>query len=292
MKNINTSVMSDFLNVYVIPWGIKLLLSMVIFVVGRWLARLLTGVFHKVLDRARVEPTLVKFLSTIVYSVLLIAVVIAALDQLGVNTTSLLAILGAAGLAVGLALKDSLSNFSAGVMLILFRPFKVGDFVEVAGTSGIVEVIGVFSTLIRTGDNREITVPNSGIYGNTIINVTARATRRIDLVFGIGYDDDISKARGLIEQVIKADSRILEDPAPAISVAELADSSVNLNVRPWVNTSDYWDVRSDLLENVKAAFDSNGISIPYPQRDVRLHEVRESAWNASLFEAQATKRGA
>lgn len=277
MNNFNSETMSSYLDLYVIPWGIKLVVALAIFLVGRWLAKVLVRIFRKVMDRARVEATLTKFLAAILYAVLLIAVVIATLDQLGVNTTSLLAILGAAGLAVGLALKDSLSNFSAGVMLILFRPFKVGDFIEAAGVSGTVEVIHVFNTVIRSGDNREIIVPNAGIYGGTIVNVTARATRRIDMVFGIGYGDDIGKARELIEQVMAADSRILKDPAPAISVAELADSSVNLNVRPWANTSDYWAVRSDLLEKVKFAFDANGISIPYPQRDVHLHEVKGAA---------------
>lgn len=274
MNNLDAETMNNYLDLYVIPWGIKLLVAVAIFLLGRWLAKILVRIFKKVMDRARVEATLTKFLGSILYSVLLIAVVIATLDQLGVNTTSLLAILGAAGLAVGLALKDSLSNFSAGVMLILFRPFKLGDFIEAAGTSGTVEVIHVFNTTIRTGDNREIIVPNSAIYGGTIVNVTARATRRIDMVFGIGYGDDIGKARELIEQVMAADSRILKDPAPAISVAELAESSVNLNVRPWANTSDYWAVRSDMLEQVKLAFDANGINIPYPQRDVYLHEVK------------------
>jgi small conductance mechanosensitive channel len=277
MNNFNTETMSNYLDLYVIPWGIKLVVALAIFLVGRWIAKVLVRIFRKVMDRAKVEPTLTKFLSSILYSVLLIAVVIATLDALGVNTTSLLAILGAAGLAVGLALKDSLSNFSAGVMLILFRPFKVGDFIEAAGVSGTVEVIHVFNTVIRTGDNREIIVPNAGIYGGTIVNVTARATRRIDMVFGIGYGDDIGKARELIKQVMDADSRILKDPEAAISLAELADSSVNLNVRPWVNTSDYWAVRSDILEQVKLSFDANGISIPYPQQDVYMHEVKGAA---------------
>ena len=178
------------------------------------------------MKQAKVDETLARFLSNIVYSILLVIVVLAALSELGINTTSLAAVLAAAGFAVGMAFQGTLSNFSSGVMLILFRPFKVGDFIEAAGISGTVEVIRVFSTLIRTGDNREITVPNASIYGGTIVNVTARATRRIDMVFGVGYEDDIKKAKELIEQVIKADSRILEDPAPAISIAEKVDAKV------------------------------------------------------------------
>jgi len=162
-------------------------------------------------------------------------------------------------------------------MLIIFRPFKVGDFIEAAGTSGVVIAVNIFSTLLRTGDNRDIIVPNSQIYSGIIINVTAQDKRRIDMVFGIGYDDDIRTAKRLITEVMQQDARILTEPAPAISVAELADSSVNLNVRPWTKTTDYWAVRSDLLENIKASFDANGISIPYPQRDVHLHQVGDAA---------------
>jgi small conductance mechanosensitive channel len=223
--------------------------------------------------RAALDDMLTKFVSNILYTVLLVVVAIAALDQLGVQTTSLLAVLGAAGLAVGLALKDSLANFASGVMLIIFRPFKVGDFIEAAGIAGVVEEVRIFSTIMRTGDNRGIIIPNGQIYGGPIVNVTARPTRRIDMVFGIGYEDDIRKARQLIEAELAADERILEDPAPVVMVAELADSSVNINVRPWVNTGDYWDVRGNLLERIKLSFDENGISIPYPQRDVHMHNV-------------------
>lgn len=277
MQDLDPTQFSYYLDAYLIPWGIKLLTAALVFVIGRWLAKLLMKLLQRVLDRAKVDPMLGKFLVSIGYGVLLVVVAIAALDRLGVNTTSLLAVLGAAGLAVGLALKDSLSNFAAGVMLILFRPFKIGDFIEAAGTSGVVEHIQVFSTVLRTGDNREIIVPNGAIFRGTIVNVTARATRRIDLVMGIGYEDDIAKARDLISQVLAEDERILKDPAPAINIADLAESSVNINVRPWVNSGDYWAVRSDLLEKIKAAFDSNGISIPFPQRDVHLYNAGEAA---------------
>lgn len=263
----------EMLQTHVIPWATRIVVALAIFIVGRWVALWLLSAARRLMRRGGMDDMLVAFLSNIAYFMLLAVVVIAALDHLGVQTTSLLAIVGAAGLAVGLALKDSLGNFASGVLLIVFRPFRVGDFIEAAGTSGIVQAVNVFSTVLATGDNREVTVPNGQIYGGTIVNVTARPTRRIDLVFGIGYGDDIRTAKRLIEEAMGRDERILAEPAPAVSLAELADSSVNINVRPWVKTGDYWAVRSDLLESVKAAFDANGISIPLPQRDVHLHRV-------------------
>jgi small conductance mechanosensitive channel len=255
------------------PWAIRIGVALAIFIVGRWIARWLTNMVRKVMTKSSMDEMLINFLGNIVYMVLLLAVVMAALDHLGIQTTSLLAVFGAAGLAVGLALKDSLSNFSSGVMIILFRPFKVGDFIEAGGATGVVEEVRIFATIMKTGDNREIIVPNSQIYSGTIINYSAKATRRIDLVFGIGYGDDIAKAKQIMDDIMKQDERILADPAPAVAVGELADSSVNFNVRPWVNSGDYWPVRADLLEKIKLAFDANGISIPYPQQDVHMHEV-------------------
>jgi small conductance mechanosensitive channel len=263
----------DMVNSYLIPWGIRITMALAIFIVGRWIIKIVVRFAERMMNKARLDSMLTRFLGNILYMALLLVVIIAALDQLGIQTTSLLAVFGAAGLAIGLALKDSLANFSSGVMLIIFRPFQVGDFIEAAGISGVVEEVRIFSTILRTGDNREIIVPNSHIYSGPITNVSARDTRRIDMVFGIGYDDDIRKAKQLIEAAFAADNRILQDPAPSVSVAELADSSVNLNVRPWVKTADYWAVRSDLLENVKLAFDENGISIPYPQQDVHMHNA-------------------
>ena len=258
------------------PWAIRIGIALAIFIVGRWIARWLTNMVRKVMTRSNMDEMLIKFLGNIIYMVLLLAVVLAALDNLGIQTTSLLAVFGAAGLAVGLALKDSLSNFSSGVMIILFRPFKVGDFIEAGGASGVVEEVRIFATIMKTGDNREIIVPNSQIYSGSITNYSARATRRIDLVFGIGYDDDIAKAKQIMDDIMKQDDRILADPAPAVAVGELADSSINFNVRPWVNSGDYWPVRADLLEKIKLAFDANGISIPYPQQDVHMHEAANS----------------
>lgn len=263
---------ADYMNVYIIPWGINFVTALVVFVLGRWFAKVICRFLNRLMKRANVDAILIAFIENILYFALLIIVVIAALDRLGVNTTSVLAVFAAAGLAVGLALKDSLSNFAAGAMLVFFKPFKNGDYIEAGGQSGVVEEIRIFNTILRTGDNREVILPNSHIYGGTIINFSARDTRRIDLVFGIGYDDDIKQAKELIESAMAGDARILKDPAPVIMVLELADSSVNFAVRPWVKASDYWAVRSDLLEALKINCDAAGISIPYPQRDVHVYQ--------------------
>ncbi len=267
----------DYLNTYIIPWGINLVLALAIFIIGRWVARAVTNAVGRLMKKGGLDESLVDFLGNLIYAALLVVVIIAALDRLGVDTTSVLAIFATAGLAVGLALKDSLGNLAAGVMLVLFKPFKLGDFIEAGGVTGVVESIRIFSTLLKTPDNREITVPNGQIYGGTIVNFSARDTRRIDLIFGIGYDDDIRQAKQLIEEVMAADERILKDPAAVVMVAELADSSVNLAVRPWVKAADYWDVRSAMLEKVKITFDDAGISIPYPQTDVHLFSADEKA---------------
>jgi small conductance mechanosensitive channel len=255
---------------YALPWAGKIVAALAIYIVGRWIAKAIIRGIRRVMASRNVDQTLTEFLCRLLNTVFLIVIIIAALDHLGVDTTSVLAIFATAGLAVGLAMKDSLSSFAAGVMLVMFRPFKAGDFIEAGGHAGVVEEIKIFSTLMHTPDNREITIPNSQIYGSSIINFSARDTRRIDLVIGIGYDDDIKKAQALITEILQQDSRILEDPAPSVTVAELAESSVNFAVRPWVKSADYWSVRSDLLQGIKSSFDSNGVSIPYPQRDVHL----------------------
>lgn len=273
MKDIQELFQPDFVNLYIIPWGLRILGALAILLIGRWIARWLVGLSRRLMDRSGMDATLSTFLCNMLNALLLAVVVIAALDQLGVQTTSLLAVLGAAGLAVGLALKDSLSNFASGVLLILFQPFRVGDFIEAAGVSGTVEAVGIFNTTLRTGDNRTIIVPNSQIYSGTIVNNSARPTRRIDLVIGIGYEDDIRKAKRLLEELLQKDERILDDPAPSVALAELADNSVNFNVRPWVRTEDYWNVRADLLQAIKETFDAEGISIPYPQQDIHLYRT-------------------
>ena len=267
--------MQDFLDpaivdTYIVPWAIRLVMALVIFVFGRIVVRMICGLVRKMMTKGDVDSILSDFLITILRSLLLLVVVIAALNQLGVDTTSMIALVGAAGLAVGLALQGTLSNFAAGVMLILFRPFEDGDFVEAAGVSGIIEKITIFSTIMKTGDNKQVIIPNGAIYGGTITNYSANETRRIDMVFGIGYGDDLLKAKQIVEQIMSEDSRILAEPAPGVALGELADSSVNINVRPWVNGADYWPVRADMLEKVKLAFDAQGISIPYPQMDLHV----------------------
>jgi len=257
---------------WLIANGPGVLVAIAILVIGRWLAIWLASVGRKAMAEGGVEDTLSRFLGKIIYYGLLTAVVIAAADQVGIKTTSFLAILGAAGLAIGLALKDSLSNFASGVMLILFRPFVVGDYVTAGGVSGTVQQIDIFSTIFLTVDNQKIIVPNAGITSGVITNVNAEPTRRIDLIVGIGYDDDIRKAKNTLEELVRADERIIEDPAPTVAVSELADSSVNLIVRPWVQTGDYWSVRLDLIEKIKLTFDEKGISFPYPQQDVHMYQ--------------------
>ncbi|MBL4638049.1 MAG: mechanosensitive ion channel [Proteobacteria bacterium] len=243
-----------------------------IVIVGRIAVKWIVKLIRKLMVRSDLDPIIVNFAGSIANAALLLFVFIAALDQLGVNTTSLIALLGAAGLAIGLALQGSLQNFAAGVMMIVFRPFKLGDYIDAGGVTGVVEHMAIFSTTLKTGDNREIIIPNGQIYAGAITNYSARDTRRIDLVFGIGYDDDMLTAKQIMEDILQTHDLVLADPAPAVAVAELADSSVNFNVRPWVKSEDYWGVRSDLIEKVKLAFDKNGISIPYPQMDVHTNK--------------------
>lgn len=262
---------------YIVTYGLKVLLAIITLIIGKWLSRRIAKVCTAILERQNVDLTLTRFLNNIVYYVLLIAVIIAAAGQLGINTASFLTVLGAASLAVGLALKDSLSNFASGVMLILFRPFRIGDAVTVAGETGKVIEITVFNTIIHTGDNQKKIIPNGAISNSTITNITANPTRRIDLVIGVSYDDDIRKVKAVLETIINAESRILTDPKPVISLLELADSSVNMAVRPWVKTEDYWDVYFALMENIKLTFDEEQISFPYPQSDVYLHSVDAKA---------------
>ncbi len=257
-----------------VDWGIKIVIAIAIFIIGKIVARIVSNLLKKALQKSGIDSMLVDFMGSISYGVLIVAVVLAAVDSLGVNVTSLMAIVAAAGLAVGLALKDSLSNFASGVMIIIFRPFKIGDFVTAGGAAGVIDEIGLFATLMHTADNQRIIIPNSAILGGNIINTSALPTRRIDLVIGIGYDDNIGQARDIIMRIIESNELILKDPAPGVAVAELGDSSVNLNVRPWVNSADYWGVRAELLEGIKVKLDEAGISIPYPQQDVHMHEVK------------------
>ncbi len=252
-------------------FGVKIVAAIAIFIIGRWIVSLLTRGMRRLMERADLEPTLVTFLSNITRILLLVFVVLAAISQLGIQTASIIAVLGAAGLAVGLALQGSLANFAAGVLIIVFRPYRVGDYVEAAGVGGTVEQVQIFTTVLRTPDNKRVIVPNSQITDGVITNYSANDTRRVDLVFGIGYGDDIDKARDIIRGVLEADERVLKDPAPQVAVQELADSSVNFVTRPWVATADYWAVYFDVTEKVKKRFDEEGVSIPFPQRDVHIY---------------------
>ncbi|MDX1796660.1 MAG: mechanosensitive ion channel [Hydrogenovibrio sp.] len=253
------------------PWSINILLALLIFLLGRLAIKLILKLVKKLMNKASMDAMLSDFILSIANGLMLLFVIIAALAQLGVDTTSLVALIGAAGLAIGLSLQKSLQNFAAGVMLIIFKPFKVGDVIEAGGVLGTVESVGIFSTTFRTGDNKEIIVPNGGIYSGSITNFSARDTRRVDMVFGIGYDDDLRQAKTILEKLISEDPRVLADPTPTIAVSELGDSSINIIVRPWVNAGDYWKLLWDMNEKVKLAFDEAGISIPYPQMDVHLH---------------------
>jgi len=270
---------NSLINTYLIPWGINIGLALLIFIVGRIAVSIIIGIIQKLLTKAKIDKILVGFISAIINWILLLVVIIAALNRLGINTTSLIAIIGAAGLAIGLSMKDSLQNFAAGVMIIIFKPFKEGDFVEAGGTSGSVKQINIFSSTFLTADNKQVIVPNGAIYSGVITNYSATGTRRVDMVFGIGYDDDIVKAKGIIEDIIKSENRILNTPAYVIAVGELADSSVNIYVRPWVSTSNFWGVKFDLTEKIKLEFDKNGISIPYPQMDVHSYPTEQKEEN-------------
>ena len=273
---ININQILETVTVWFTTYSIKIVAAILIFIIGKWLCRRITNLLTKIMEKNNIDVTLVKFLSSIVYYTLFIVVMIAVAGQLGINTTSFLTIIGAAGLAIGLALKDSLSNLASGVMLIMFRPIKIGDFVDVGGVTGTVRSIDIFNTTIHSPDNQKHIVKNASITSGVITNVTANDNRRVDLVIGIGYDDDIAKAKGILEAIIKKEERILEDPATNIAVSELGDSSVNFVVRPWVKTSDYWDVYFALTEEIKITFDKEGISIPYPQQDVHLFSEQKS----------------
>jgi small conductance mechanosensitive channel len=276
MEEINQVMSEDFLTrAYDLgaEFGLKLVTALVIFIIGRWVARRLAGLVEKGMTKAGTDSTLTGFLRNIVYIGLLTFVILAAIAQLGVQTTSFIAVLGAAGFAVGLALQGSLANFAAGVLIIIFRPFKSGDFVEAGGVAGVVENIQIFTTTMRTGDNKTIIIPNGQITSSTIVNYSTKDTRRVDMVIGVGYGDDLDKVRRVLEEILKEDERVLEDPAPTIGVLELADSSVNFAVRPWVKSADYWPVYFALHEKVKKRFDKEGISIPFPQQDVHIHQV-------------------
>jgi len=279
MEEITTELSPDQVAQYMdtavelsMSYGPKLILAIVVLIVGLWLVNRVVRLMGKAMERSSTEPTLSRFLSSLVSIGLKALLLISVASMIGIETTSFIAILGAAGLAIGLALQGTLANFAGGVLVLLFRPYKIGDFVEAQGVSGTVSDIQIFNTIVKTPDNKVIVVPNGAISNGIITNYSKEATRRVDFVFGIGYGDDMSKAKQIISRLIAEDARALSDPAAQVVISELGDSSVNITVRVWVNAADYWGVKFDLTEQVKAAFDQEGISIPFPQRDVHLYQ--------------------
>ena len=256
-------------------YGLRIIAAIIILIVGRWVSLGIKKLIKRIMRKSKTDETLVSFVANLSYVALLAFVVIAALNQLGIQTASFIAVVGAAGLAIGLALQGSLANFAAGVLMIIFKPFKADDFIEAAGVSGVVEKIQIFTTQLKTPDNKTIIIPNSKVLGGNITNYTVKGTRRVDMVFGISYNDDIDKARQIIRDIIEPDDRVLKDPALMVVVSELADSSVNLTARAWTKADDYWSVFFETTEKVKKAFDEKGISIPFPQTDVHLYKEKE-----------------
>ena len=256
----------------VLQYGPSLLAAIAIFLIGKMVAKWIKRIVSRVMTKADVDPLIIGFTTSIAYIGMMVFVVMAALAQIGIQTTSFIAVLGAAGLAIGLALQGSLANFAAGFLLIVFRPFKVGDVVEAAGVTGKVDVIQIFTTTLKTPDNKTIIIPNAKLGGDNIINYSTQETRRVDLTVGVSYDADLKEVRNILEDIVSKDERILQDPAHQIVVGELADNSVNFYVRVWVKSADYWDVYFHATETVKLRLDEAGIGIPYPQRDVHLYE--------------------
>ena len=273
LEAFDTTAIVEWLETDGLDFAINVAAAIAIFLIGRIVIRFIVSGIRKAMRKAEVEQTLETFICNLVRIALLIVVVIAAIGQVGIETTSFIAVFGAAGLAVGLALQGSLSNFAAGVLIVLFRPYKVGDFIEGAGVNGTVEVVQILTTVLKTPDNKQVIVPNSQIMGSVITNYSANATRRVDLVVGVSYSDDLDKVRKTLEELVTSDERVLKNPAHTIAVSELGDNSVNFVVRPWVKTSDYWAVHFGLTEAIKKRFDEQGISFPFPQRDVHLYKV-------------------
>jgi small conductance mechanosensitive channel len=269
----NFQLALDWGNRPIVSVAFGILVGILILIVGRWLAKVIARYATRSMQRAQVDDMVIRFARTLIYFGLMVAVVIAALNAVGIHTTSLTALLASAGVAIGLAVKDSLANFAAGVMILLFNPYRMGDFVEVAGASGSVQEVSIFNTLLQTVDNVQVTVPNSAVINDNIKNYSANDMRRVDLVAGIGYEENIGAARDLLMEIMTGHPLVLADPAPSVDVLELAASTVNLAVRPWARTGDYAQVRSEMLEQMKVRFEEAGISMPYPQQDVHVHQA-------------------
>ena len=274
-KEISLEKLFDQLQELTLLYGLKVLAALAIFFIGRFIARVIWSLLKRLMKKAHIDDILVAFIGNLCYFGIMAFVIIAAMSQLGVQTASFVAILGAAGLAVGLALQGSLANFAAGVLMIIFKPFKLGDFIEGGGSAGSVENIGIFTTELKSPDNKKIIVPNNKLTSDIIINYTAKDMRRVDIVAGVSYHENLDHVKKVLANILAQDARILQEPAPIIGVLELADSSINFAVRPWVKTADYWDVFFALQENIRKQFAVEGISIPFPQHDVHVHHVAE-----------------
>jgi len=261
---------SDYATDLLFKYGPQLLLALVTLIIGLWVINIFLRGFKKIILKGNVDPSLHPFLRSFLGIFLKTLLVISVMGMVGIEMTSFIAVLGAAGLAFGMALSGSLQNFAGGVLILLFKPFKVGDYIEAQGHAGVVQLIHVFNTILTTPDNKTIIIPNGALSNASMVNYSTQVTRRVDLKFGTGYQDNIDKTRAVLKQIIESDERILKEPEPIIAVSELADSSINFVVRPWVNATDYWAVYFDLQEKVKKAFDKEGISIPYPQQDVHI----------------------
>ena len=264
------------LQTWVTLYGLKVIAAIAIFLIGRFAIHVFKGVIRRLLLQSHMDETLVSFISSVSHVAMMAFLIVIVLGQLGVQTASFIALLGAAGLAVGLALQGSLANFAAGVLLVIFKPFKVGDYIEAAGTAGEVEEIGIFTTGLKTPDNRGVIIPNSKITSDNIINYSTKDHRRVDIVTSVSYDDNLDTVRTVLEKIISADQRILRDPAPSIGVLELADFSIKFAIRPWVKTADYWAVFFSLQEQIKKQFDAEGITIPFPRQEIHLHKPEQS----------------
>lgn len=275
MTAINIEEITTKIGELLTTYGLRFLGAVAALIVGLWVVSMVTSLFKKTLaKRAAIDESLKPFLTNLVSILLKAALFITVAGMVGIETTSFVALLGAAGLAIGFALQGTLGNFAGGVLILLLKPFKIGDFIEAQGFSGSVKEIQIFCTIMNTPDNKHIILPNGPLAGGSIVNYSTESTRRVDFVFGIGYDDDLKKAKNLLQKIVTSDSRILKDPEPMVVVSELADSSVNFTVRTWVNSGDYWPVHFDTIEKVKLEFDANGISIPFPQTDIHVHGLQ------------------
>lgn len=274
-KYLNPENIESLLTNFIIPWSVNIITAIVVFIIGKMIVKAIIKLLEKVLLRSHFDEILTRFSCSIIQSLLMLVVVVASLNRLGVDTTSLVALVGAAGIAVGLALKDSLQNFASGVMLLVFKPFKKGDYIDADGVEGVVDNISILTTTMHTLDNKEVILPNGGVFGSAITNYSSLPHRRIDLVIGVSYGDNMKQAKDVMLKVLEAHPKVLTEPAPQVAVCNLGDSSVDFVVRPWVESANYWDIRFEVIEQVKQALDDNSISIPFPQRDVHLFQASE-----------------